>query len=62
MERIINNMLYLMAVTGDESKPLFVAICLIVSVILMVVLIVTGTVMSKRNKDDDTDEDQGEVE
>lgn len=40
---------YLTAMTGDTSKPLLIAICLIVSIVLMVVLIITG----KNNDSDD---------
>ncbi len=32
----------LVAMTGDNGKPLLVAICLIVSIVLVVVLIVLG--------------------
>lgn len=53
----------LTAVTGDNQRPLLVAICLIVSVILMVVLIIMG---SKSGKDDGDDignsEDMNEPE
>ncbi|MBQ9934716.1 MAG: hypothetical protein IJO70_02620 [Lachnospiraceae bacterium] len=47
----------LMAVTGDNSKPLLVAICLIASVVLTVVLLVTGRMA---NKQDDDIEDEEE--
>lgn len=46
----------LTAMTGDNSKPLLVAICLIVSVILMVVLIITG----RNGKNDDKENDDPE--
>ncbi len=51
---ILSNAL-LTAMTGDNSKPLLVAICLIVSVILMVVLIITG---KKSGKDDGDDSEE----
>jgi len=44
------------AMTGDTSKPLLIAICLIVSIVLMVVLIITG----KNIKNNDYDDNQGE--
>lgn len=47
----------LMAATGDNSKPLLIAICLIVSVVLMVVLIITG-----KNIKDSEDEDINDAE
>lgn len=48
----------LMAATGDHGKPLLIAICLIVSVVLMVVLIITG----KNVKDDEDDDIDGTEE
>ena len=45
MNMIISNII----ATGDRGKPLLVAICLIVSIVLMVVLIMTG----KSNADSD---------
>jgi hypothetical protein len=47
--------MYLMAVTGDNGKPLLVAICLIVSIVLMVVLIITGR--GNASDDDGTGDD-----
>jgi len=47
---------YITAMTGDTSKPLLIAICLIVSIVLMVVLIITG----KNIKNNDYDDNQGE--
>ena len=44
------------AQTGDNSKPLLVAICLIVSVILTIVLLVTGRMANRQ--DDDVDEEE----
>lgn len=46
----------LMAATGDNSKPLLVAICLIVSVILTIVLLVTGRMANKQDEDVDDEE------
>ena len=51
---------FLMAATGDRSKPLLVAICLIVSIILMVVLIITGKNNGKEGVDEDKTEDTEE--
>ena len=45
MNMIISNII----ATGDRGKPLLVAICLIVSIVLMVVLIMIG----KSNADSD---------
>ena len=39
---MLENISLLMAATGDNNKPLLVAVCLIVSIILIVVLVVTG--------------------
>ncbi len=47
----------LMAATGDNSKPLLVAICLIVSVILTIVLLVTGRMANKQDDDAGDDEE-----
>ncbi len=49
----------LMAATGDDGKPLLIAICLIVSVVLMVVMIVTGKSASN-SEDTDVEEDTEE--
>lgn len=54
---MIDLLTLLMAATGDNSKPLLVAICLIVSVVLTVVLLVTGRMA---NKQDDEIEDEEE--
>lgn len=57
MEEIMMNLFaLLMAATGDNSKPLLVAICLIVSVILTIVLLVTGRMANRQ--DDDVDEEE----
>lgn len=52
----IFNMAYLMAATGDKSKPLLVAICLIISIVLIVILIITGKMMSNSDEDEAVDE------
>lgn len=41
-EQIMSVILANIIATGDSGKPLLVAICLIVSIVLMVVLIMTG--------------------
>lgn len=47
----------LMAATGDEGRPLLVAICLIVSIVLTIVLLVTGRMANKQDEDvEDEDE------
>lgn len=46
----------LMAATGDNGKPLLVAICLIVSVILTVVLLVTGRMANRQDEDSDIED------
>lgn len=53
-----NELLYtlLMPVTGDSSKPVLIAICLIVSIILMVVLFIMGKSAGSKNDEDDEDE------
>ena len=57
MEEVMMNLFaLLMAATGDNSKPLLVAICLIVSVILTIVLLVTGRMANRQ--DDDVDEEE----
>ena len=43
--------------TGDSSKPLLIAICLIASIILMVVLFVTGRHGGQNNDDEDDDDE-----
>lgn len=48
---------YMTAVTGDNGKPLLVAICLIVSIVLMVVLIVLG-----KNNLNSEDEEESEAD
>ncbi|MBR3833916.1 MAG: hypothetical protein IKJ73_06335 [Lachnospiraceae bacterium] len=53
---MMNLFALLMAATGDNSKPLLVAICLIVSVILTIVLLVTGRMANRQ--DDDVDEEE----
>ncbi len=57
MEEVMMNLFaLLMAATGDNSKPLLVAICLIVSVVLTIVLLVTGRMANRQ--DDDVDEEE----
>ncbi len=51
---MFNNLTLLLANTGDNGKPLLIAICLIVSIILSVVLFITG----RSDKDDDSDSDE----
>lgn len=51
---MLNYMMHLTAMTGDDSKPFLVAICLIVSVILMAVLIIMGK--KNKNADDESDD------
>ncbi len=46
----------LMAATGDNGKPLLVAICLIVSVVLTIILLVTGRMANKQDEDSDDEE------
>lgn len=50
-----NIMMSLTAMTGDDSKPFLVAVCLIVSVILMAVLIIMGK--KNQNAEDESDDD-----
>ena len=58
MEGIMIDLLsFLIANTGDEGKPLLVAICLIVSVVLTIILLVTGRI-ANRQDEDDVDEDE----
>ena len=54
---MVMNMLLtgLSAMTGDNGKPLLVAICLIVSIVLMVVLVVIG----KNSPHTEDEEDNG---
>lgn len=52
MINLLNIMNSLLVATGDSGKPLLVAICLIVSIVLMVFLIITG----KKQDDDDSDD------
>ncbi|MBR3599681.1 MAG: hypothetical protein IKL53_07355 [Lachnospiraceae bacterium] len=58
MNSYIDLLTLLMAATGDNSKPLLVAICLIVSVVLTVVLLVTGRMANKNDEADENDEDE----
>lgn len=58
MSSYIDLLTLLMAATGDNSKPLLVAICLIVSVVLTVVLLVTGRMANKNDEADENDEDE----
>ncbi|MCM1287051.1 MAG: hypothetical protein NC240_01985 [Clostridium sp.] len=53
-----NEILYalLTAATGDSNKPVLIAICLIVSIILMVVLFIMGKSAGSKNEEDDEDE------
>lgn len=53
-----NELLYtlLMPMTGDSNKPVLIAICLIVSIILMVVLLIMGKSAGSKNDEDDEDE------
>ncbi len=46
----------LLAATGDSGKPLLIAVCLIVSIVLMIALFVTGRYVNKKNEDEDDDE------
>lgn len=48
----------LMAATGDNGKPLLVAICLIVSVVLTIVLLVTGRMANKQGEDVEDDDEE----
>lgn len=58
MEEIMIDLLsFLMANTGDEGKPLLVAICLIVSVVLTIILLVTGRMANRQDEDDIDDEE-----
>lgn len=54
---MIDLLSFLIANTGDEGKPLLVAICLIVSVVLTIILLVTGRI-ANRQDEDDVDEDE----
>ena len=45
-----------LAATGDSGRPLLIAICLIVSIVLMITLFVTGRYINKKNEDEDEDE------
>ncbi|GEM_PF-1326821 len=49
----------LTAMTGDDSKPLLVAVCLIVSIVLMVILVITGLAgkRSESSGEEDMNED-----
>lgn len=58
MNSYIDLLTLLMAATGDNSKPLLVAICLIVSVVLTVVLLVTGRMANKNDEADENDEEE----
>lgn len=58
MSSYIDILTLLMAATGDNSKPLLVAICLIASVILTVVLLVTGRMANKNDDEADENEDE----
>ena len=51
----MNTILANIIATGDSGKPLLVAICLIVSSVLMVVLIMVGK--SGKNEEDEEDEE-----
>lgn len=54
---MLDLLMLLMAATGDNSRPLLVAICLIVSVVLTIVLLVTGRMANKQDEDvEDEDE------
>ncbi len=53
----IYNLTALTAATGDQSKPLLVAICLIVSVVLSVILLITGRMVNKKDEADDSDDE-----
>ncbi len=53
---ISQTMSMLPAATGDSGKPVLIAVCLIVSIVLMVALIVTGRYVNKKNEDEDEDE------
>ena len=51
----------LTAMTGDNSKMPLVAICLVISIVLMAALIIIGKVSdSKDDSDDEDDEDTKE--
>ena len=58
MSSYIDLLTLLMAATGDNSKPLLVAIFLIVSVVLTVVLLVTGRMANKNDEADENDEEE----
>lgn len=49
---MLNYSMFLTAMTGDSSKPLLIAICLIVSIVLTVVLIITGRSINKKDNED----------
>lgn len=49
----MNYFTMLMAATGDSSRPILIAVCLIVSIILMAVLVITGKSAGKHDEDDD---------
>lgn len=51
------NNISLLAATGDKSRPLLVAICLIISIILMIVLVITGKVNDSKTAEDEDDND-----
>lgn len=51
--------------TGDDSKPIFVAICLIVSIVLLAVLLIVGKKTSFQSEDapeDEVDDDSEDME
>lgn len=53
-----NYLMLLTAMTGDNGRPLLIAICLIVSIVLTVVLIITGKTINKRDNDEDNDDSE----
>ena len=50
------NNISLLAATGDKSRPLLVAICLIISIVLMIVLIITGKTVNSREDEYDSED------
>ncbi len=51
---MINNSMFGMAMTGDQSRPWLIAVCMIVSIVVVVALFIIG--QKDKNEEEDNDE------
>lgn len=53
-EKVMYNIMLALAKTGDNSKPWLIAVCMIVSIVMVVALFIIG--QKGKSEDDDIDD------